>query len=181
MGRSCASGCDRRVFPKALWIECSVEARFSRTGGTPNSPPSAAQTAGSPRLRMKIRASPSVPRADPAPVCPPGGMGGGAVGSVSLAESQRDCESQRRAPHRDWPREARVLCARSERGDHRAWSRADPAQFLARLHFVPLQILTRSQSLRTVLRQTTAIVRARVTNHALRRLVVEVDPLRIRR
>jgi len=41
-------------------------------------------------------------------------MGGRAVGSVSLAESQRDCESQRRAPHRDWLRFARVLRARSE-------------------------------------------------------------------
>jgi len=66
-------------------------------------------------------------------------MGGGAVGSVSLAESQRDCESQRRAPHRKQNLAQRVSHTREASvqitgpgfnpvpNNHRAWFQSDPS------------------------------------------------------
>jgi len=87
--------------PCSQSAENPVSARFSRTGGTPNSPASRAQTAGSPppareNSGFALNSFNQGHRGD----LISGGMGGRAVGSVSLAESQRDCESQRRAPHR---------------------------------------------------------------------------------
>jgi hypothetical protein len=65
-------------------------------------------------------------------------MGGRARSSVFWAEGPKDCESFERAPHRDWPREAHVPHARSERGDQRVSFHFDPVQFNGRASLLRL-------------------------------------------
>ncbi len=104
-------------------------ARFSRTGGTPNSPAARAQTAGSPRRRMKIRAKASILSAssslDLVPVCPPGVWGQSRW--VSLFGAAKEIvRPNGEPPSKTKASRSALVSARSEGPTHRAAPRFVP-------------------------------------------------------